>query len=388
MIPITKPCLGQEELDAIGQALQSGWIVQGPFVQQFEAKFSAFTQSSNSVATNSCTSALHISVSALQLKPGDEVIVPAFTWVSTANVVEYMGATPIFCDINPNTFNIEPTQIENAITARTVGIIPVHLFGLSADMDPIMKIARKHGLWVIEDAACGLGAWYKGRHVGTIGNSGCFSFHPRKSITTGEGGMLITDDSHLAATARALRDHGASKTDHERHTGTSGFLLPEYHHLGYNYRMTDIQGAMGSVQMDRLSHILSARSRCAEYYNSNLAALDWLATPITPQNHIHGYQSYVCFFHPKAHAITTERLYEQRNRIMTELETKGVATRQGTHAPVLLHYYREKYGLHKEQFPNAYQADRLTLSLPMYAQMTSDEQDRVISTLLSAFDAI
>src|SRR6266550_2450539 len=174
-IPITKPFFGQEELRAVQMPLESGWVVQGPWVKKFEHKFSEFTKASFSVATSSCTTALHIAVAALGLKPGDEVIVPAFTWVSTANVVEYMGARPIFCDIDLRTFNIDPTAIEPLIGERTVGIIPVHLFGLCAEMDQILEIARKHDLWILEDGACALGAWFQGKHAGTFGEAGAFS---------------------------------------------------------------------------------------------------------------------------------------------------------------------------------------------------------------------
>jgi dTDP-4-amino-4,6-dideoxygalactose transaminase len=191
-IPITKPVFGPEEREAVQKPLESGWVVQGPFVAEFEKKFSAFSGAEHSVATSSCTTAMHIAVAALGLKPGDEVIVPAFTWVSTPNVVEYMGATPVFCDIDLATFNINVTQAASLVTPKTVGIFPVHLFGLCADMDPILDLARRHGLWVIEDAACGFNAWYKGRHCGSFGDMGCFSFHPRKAITTGEGGMITT----------------------------------------------------------------------------------------------------------------------------------------------------------------------------------------------------
>ena len=256
-IPITKPFFGPEELLAVQKPLESGWVVQGPFVQHFEEKFSAFIGSRFSVATSSCTTALHVGVAAMGLKPDDEVIVPAFTWVSTANVVEYMGAKPIFCDIDLDTFNIAATHIEALITARTVGIIPVHLFGLCADMQPILEIAKRHNLWVVEDAACAFGAYHYGRHAGTLGDIGCFSFHPRKSITTGEGGMISTDSEAIDRLARSLRDHGASRSDLMRHESEQAFLLAEYNHLGHNYRMTDLQGALGCVQMDRATGFLA-----------------------------------------------------------------------------------------------------------------------------------
>lgn len=381
-IPITRPLFGPEELRAIQRPLETGWVVQGPFVKEFEDKFAAFTGVTFAVATSSCTSALHLAMAALKLEAGDEVIVPAFTWVSTPNVVEYMGARPVFCDIDLRTFNLDARQLEERVTERTVGIVPVHLFGLCADMDPILAVARRRSLWVVEDAACAFGALYRGRHAGGFGEVGCFSFHPRKSITTGEGGMFTTHTESLGRLARSLRDHGASRSDLARHTGSDGFLLPEYRDLGYNYRMTDIQGALGSAQMDRASAVLADRARAAARYETLLAELDWLRTPSVPDGFVHGFQAYVCFFEPElATLASVERLHVKRNALMRALEQRGIATRQGTHAPVLLHYYAEKYGLKPEQFPNAYLADRLSLTLPLYPQITEHEQTLVVRSL-------
>ena len=333
-IPITKPFFGEEELRAVQRPLESGWVVQGPYVKEFEQKFSRFTGAPRAIATSSCTTALHLAVSALGLKPGDEVIVPAFTWVSTANVVEYMGARPVFCDIDLHTFNIDPDLIEPLITERTVGIIPVHLFGLCADLDRMLDIARRHSLWVVEDAACGLGAWYKGQHVGTFGEMGCFSFHPRKSITTGEGGMITTDRDDLSDLVRCLRDHGASRTDFSRHSEKGGLLLPEYNRLGHNYRLTDIQGALGSAQMDRIEDIVKKRSWCAQRYDEMLADVAWLAVPQVPDDCIHSYQAYVCLFVPEHPTLeNVSQLHQQRNELMRELEAQGISTRQGNACP-------------------------------------------------------
>jgi len=381
-IPITKPYFGPEEREAILKPLESGWVVQGPFVEEFEQKFSAFTQSPHSVATSSCTTALHIAVAALRLQPGDEVIVPAFTWVSTANVVEYMGAKPVFCDIDLKTFNIDTKQIESLITARTVGIIPVHLFGLCADMNPILDLAQNHNLWVIEDAACALGAWDQGRHAGTMGTMGCFSFHPRKSITTGEGGMITTQQENLAQLGRSLRDHGASRSDLARHENKASFLLAEYNELGFNFRMTDIQGALGAAQMDRAAWILEQRTQLAHLYDELLKDIDWLQTPHVPETMIHGYQAYVCLYAPEASSLdNAEQLHRQRNDLMAALENQGIATRQGTHAVIMQGYYKHKYALSLEQFPNAYLADRLSLTLPLYATMTDKMQRQVVDAL-------
>jgi perosamine synthetase len=387
-IPITKPVFGAEEREAVVKPLESGWVVQGPFVAEFERKFSAFSGAAHSVATSSCTTAMHIAVAAFGLKPGDEVIVPAFTWVSTPNVVEYMGATPVFCDIDLATFNIDVKQLTSLVTSKTVGIFPVHLFGLCADMDPIIDLARRHGLWVIEDAACGFNAWYKGRHCGSFGDAGCFSFHPRKAITTGEGGMLTTASADVAALSRSLRDHGASRSDHARHNANAAFLLAEYDRVGFNFRLTDIQAAVGCAQMDRAPWIGQERSRVAAHYDEVLKAFEWLAPPQVARGYQHGYQAYVCLFRPEAPTMANvATLHDWRNRLMMRLEDRGVSTRQGTHAPVLQGFYREKYGIAPEAFPHSTIADRLSLTLPLYPGMTGEELDYVIAELGQAFEA-
>ena len=263
----------------------------------------------------------------------------------------------------------------------------MHLFGLCADMTPVMRIAEKYGLWIVEDAACAFGAWYYGKHAGTFGDTGCFSFHPRKSITTGEGGMLTTQNDSMDQLARSLRDHGASRTDLDRHTSKYGFLLAEYGLLGYNYRMTDFQAAIGSAQMDKARTILESRRRQARCYDQLLSNYDWILTPRVLENYIHGYQSYVTLFRPEEPSLkNVDRLHSKRNGVMADLEAKGIATRQGTHSPVIQTYYAEKYGLRFEQFPNAYIADRLTLALPMYVQLTEKEQDRVCRELSKAIN--
>jgi dTDP-4-amino-4,6-dideoxygalactose transaminase len=385
-IPITKPVFGPEELRAVQLPLENGWVVQGPYVEQFEQLFSQYTKARFSAATSSCTTALHIAVAALGLKPGDEVIVPGFTWVATANVVEYMGATPIFCDVDLRTFNIDPKAIEPLINDRTVGIIPVHLFGLCAEMDQIGELARKHGLWIVEDAACALGGSFQGKHAGTFGDAGAFSFHPRKSITTGEGGMITTEREDIDRLSRSLRDHGASRSDHDRHTTSSAFLLSDYRHLGFNFRMTDIQGSLGCVQMGRAEGILEARRALAGVYDEALAELEWLDTPLVPKGHVHGYQAYVTLFRPEDPTIeNVHKLHEERNQVMAELESHGIATRQGTHSPILTPLYSERYGLKPEDFPNSVIADRLTMALPLFPQLTEEEQAEVIGRVAAAY---
>jgi perosamine synthetase len=387
-IPIARPLFGQEELDAIQKPLESGYVLQGPFVQEFERRLATYVGVPQAVASTSCTSALHLIVAALGVQPGDEVIVPAFTWVSTANVVEHMGATPVFCDVDLKTYNVDVTQLESLVTERTVGIIAVHLFGLSAELDPILELTRRHGLWLVEDAACALGAWYHGRHVGGFGVAGAFSFHPRKSITTGEGGMVTTTDADVASLVRSLRDHGSERADAVAEE-EDAFLLTDFPRVGFNYRMTDIQGALGCAQMDRLDEILTRRRELAARYDELLADHDAFATPRVPDGYVHGYQAYVCLFRPDDPAPeNVDRLHRARNDLMRELERAGIQTRQGTHAPILTAFYARKYGLRPEQFPNAYAADRLSLALPLYPQMTEDEQATVFTELSRAFATV
>ena len=388
-IPISRPFFGPEEFELIQKPLESGWVVQGPYVERFEQAFAAHTGAVHAAAASSCTTALHLAVAALDLKPGDEVIVPAFTWISTANVVEYLGATPVFCDVELDTFNLDVAHAAALVTPRTVGIIPVHLFGLCAPMDAVMTLAERHRLWVVEDAACALGGYYRGRHAGTFGQAGCFSFHPRKSITTGEGGMVTSARQDLHDQVCSLRDHGATRTDRERHEQKGSFLLASYPHLGYNYRLTDIQGALGCVQMSRAQTLLDGRTRAARRYSERLAGLEWLRIPAPPEGDVHGWQSYVCLFRPEMPTLqNVDRLHARRNMLMAALEAQGIATRQGTHAPVIQSYYAEKYAIRPEDFPNSYLADRLTLSLPLYPQITDAEIDYVVDALASGIDRV
>jgi perosamine synthetase len=388
MIPITRAVFDETDLAMIQEPLRSGWVVQGRFVQEFEDLFCDFTGSPHAVATTSCTTALHIAMAQLELEPGAEVLVPAFTWIASANCVEYVGAKPVFVDIDLATFNVDIAQLEKHVTPRTRAIVPVHLFGLVADMDPLLSFAQRHGLAVVEDAACAFDSWYRDRHAGTFGDFGCFSFHPRKAITTGEGGMITTQDGTRAALARTLRDHGASRSDLERHEQQYSFLLAEYRHLGFNFRMTDIQGALGVSQMRKAREIMAGRRRAAARYDEMLAGIPWLQLPFRSPDYVHGNQSYVCLFRPEEPDLgNCERLFDQRNRIMAALEAQGIITRQGTHAPPHLPYYSSRYGIRPEDYPAAYMAERLTLTLPLYADMTEAETAQVVSALQSQYRA-
>lgn len=390
-IPITKTIFGDEEKKAIVKPLETGWVVQGPNVAKFQNMFADFTGSKYAHAASNCTTALHLGLEAMDITKGDKVIVPSFTYVASANAVEYTGAEVVFCDIDLKTFNIDETKLEEIIKkdSSIKAIMPVNLFGLCANMPYIMELAKKYNLKVIEDSACGFDGWIGDKHSGTFGDCGCFSFHPRKSICTGEGGMLITDDEDIANKVSQLKDHGASKSDLQRHKEKGGSLLPDFTMRGYNYRMTDMQGALGVCQMDRKEYIMNGRREVASKYDEVLKDISQLVSPYIPENYKHGYQSYVCIFTDGEDIsnLTKEqidRINIKRNIFMEKLEEMTIATRQGTHAVHTLGYYKNKNNFKDEDFLMSYAADRLSIALPLYAGMTNEEFDYVISNIKEA----
>lgn len=368
-IPITRPYFDDAEKAAVVGPLETGWVVQGPNVAEFERLFAEYTGAAHALATSSCTTALHLALAALGVGPGDEVIVPAFTFVASANAVEYQGATPILTDIDLDTFSIDVEQIEGRISERTRAIMPVSLFGLSADMKPVMELAERHTLYVVEDAACAIGARYEGAHAGTLAHLAAFSFHPRKAITTGEGGMLITQNAEWAADAAARRSHGGTVSDLARHE-KGAFALPDHNELGYNYRMTDLQGAVGVAQMAKLVWVIQRRQELAHRYDDALSGLEGVSTPYVPPRCEHAYQSYVLLVGDEA------RL--GRDDLARELLARGISVRQGTHAVHIQGFYRDKYDLVPEDFPVSFYADRHSLTLPLFPAMTDEEHAYVV----------
>jgi dTDP-4-amino-4,6-dideoxygalactose transaminase len=375
IIPIAKPYFDEQEHLAVAEVLSSGWVVQGPKVREFEKMVENFQGCKHAIATTSATTALHIALCSVGIEKGDEVIVPAFTHPATANVVRYVGANPIFVDVKLPDFNIDPLKIEKKVTRRTKAIIPVHLFGLPADMDPIMDMTKSLKLKVVEDAACAQGTEYKGKRVGDIGDCGAFSFHPRKSITTGEGGMLTTNDEEIAARARILRSHGESISDELRHRADE-IVYPDFVVLGFNYRMTDIQAAIGVKQMEKLPHILEERKRIALRYNellSDLVKEEFLLLPPQRKGFKHSYQSYVVLFR--------EKMKHTRDRLSNELQKKGIATRKGTYHVPGAKYYQQTFGFKKGDCPNSETADEKSLALPLYVGMENGDIDYVVNNL-------
>ena len=391
-IPITKAIFDQAEKEAIVKPLETGWVVQGPNVAEFEKKFSQFTHAKYAKAVSNCTTALHVCLDAMDIGIGDKVIVPSFTYIASANAVETTGAKVVFCDIELTTFNIDVSKLEPLLAAdkSIKAIMPINLFGLCADMPTIMTLAKKHNIKVIEDSACGFDAWISNQHSGTFGDCGCFSFHPRKAITTGEGGMVITKDEKLFNTVKQLCDHGAGKSDLERHEEKGGSRLPDFTMRGFNYRMTDMQGALGVCQMEKADFIMFGRRKVAAWYDKALEKFPQVSIPFVPEGYKHSYQSYVCLFTngESLENLTVEkidRINKVRNQFMDQLEAVGIATRQGTHAVHTLGYYKNSYDIKNEDFINSYAADRLSITLPVYADMTEQEFQYVIQHMEKAF---
>ena len=367
-VPITKPALTEEEAHAPYDSIKSGWVTQGPKVAEFEKAVAAYVGAKHGVATTSCTTGLHLALATIGIGPGDEVIVPSFTFIASANAILYTGATVVFCEVDPRTFNADPADIERRITKKTKALMPVDQIGLGCDIDTINDIAKRHGIDVVEDAAPTIGGTYKGRRVGSNAHQTVFSFHPRKVITTGEGGMITTDDGALADKARRLRAHAMSVSDLDRHKADRP-ILEEYHELGFNYRMTDIQASIGLVQIRRLDELLRIRVAKADRYTRELADLKKVRTPYTPPYATHTYQSYCLDF---------DRLVD-RDDLMARLLRRGVATRRGVMASHLEKVYRDRVG--KVSLPITEEKARSTMLIPLFATMTDDEQSYVIESL-------
>jgi len=373
VIPITRPSLGDEEVAAAAEVIRSGWLTQGARVEQFEAAVAGYVGARHAVAVSNCTSALHLALVAAGVGRGDEVICPSFSFIATANAIVHAGARPVFVDIEPRTYNMDPDLVEAAITSKTKAIMPVDQIGLAADIPAIREISRRRNLKVVEDAAPSLGSAIGGRRVGSLSDLTCFSFHPRKSITTGEGGVITTDDDDSDALLRRLRSHAASTSDLHRHrSGTLQF--EEYHELGYNYRMTDIQAAIGVVQMRKLDAALAARRHLATRYAALLGGHDWIEVPYEPADRVHTFQSYCVRLQPPA----------SREAIMAELAGRGIATRRGVMAIHLEPYYRR---LDPDlRLPVTERCTAETILLPLFVGLTEAEQDFVAEALLEAGD--
>lgn len=366
MIRLTKPDIGKGGIEEIDKVLKSGFLVQGKNVSKFEKMIADYLKIKYTVAVSSGTAALHLSLIALGIGKGDEVIVPDFTFPATGNVVALVDARPILVDIDLKTYNIDPTKIEEKITSRTKAIIPVHEFGQSADMKPILELGKRYNLYIIEDAACVLGAEYKSRKCGTMGDIGCFSFHPRKAITTGEGGMVVTNNNQISEKVKALRNHGMVNRN-----GMNSF---EY--AGFNYRMTDFQGAMGWVQMEKIDKIIGRRIEVAKLYDSLLENTDGLQTPFVANGNKHIFQSYVVLLDKQVN----------RNVLIERLKKNETETTIGTYALHCQPFYQKEYGYKEGQLKNSYKAFKQSLCLPLYAQIKQKNVKEVAENLLECLE--
>ncbi|WP_424354151.1 DegT/DnrJ/EryC1/StrS family aminotransferase [Methanobacterium sp. MBAC-LM] len=363
MIPIAKPFIGDEEIKEVEAVLRSGFIAQGPKVAEFEEKFAEYISTRHAVATSSGTTALHVALLCAGIGKGDEVITTPFSFAATANSVLYAGGKPVFVDIDPKTYNINPEKIEEAITDKTKAILPVHLYGQPADMDQICKIAEDHDLKVIEDAAQAHGAIYHGKKVGSIGDMACFSFYPTKNITTGEGGIITTDDDAFDKDARAIRAHGES----ERY---------EHVTLGYNFRMTDIAAAIGVVQLKRLEEFNEKRIENAEYLTEHINSIDGIESPYVASNVRHVFHQY------------TVRVEDgKRDELKEFLNNEGIGT--GVHYPRTIYNQKlyEDLG-YTADCPEAEKAAAEVLSLPVNPTLTAEDFGKIVSVLQDASDKI
>jgi dTDP-4-amino-4,6-dideoxygalactose transaminase len=368
-IPITKPFLTGEEGAAVADVVTSGWVSQGPRVREFEAAFAARVGAADAVATTNCTSALHLALYALGVGPGDEVIVPSLSFIATANAVWQCGATPVFADIDPRTYNLDPAAAERAITDRTTAVMPVHQVGLPADMDAFLDLGWRHGIAVVEDAACAIGATYKDRPIGSLGTPACFSLHPRKVITTGEGGMIAVQDTALAEQLRFLRQHAMDVSDLARHAADD-VVIERYPEPGWNYRMTDMQAALGLCQLRSLDEILARRRRLAERYTTALEAVPTLHAPYDPPESERTWQSYAVRVDPASPV--------GRMELMRRLLRDGIATRRG----VMAIHHEDAYAAHGPfDLPHTDAAAAEVLLLPLYPDLSDEDQDFVIARL-------
>ena len=358
-VPIAKPIIGEEEIENVVEVLKSGMIAQGPKVMEFEEKFANWIGAKYGIATNSGTSALHVALLACGIGEGDEVITTPFTFIASGNAIVYTGATPVFADIDLDTYTIDPDKIEDLITDKTKAILPVQLYGQAADMDKIREIAEKHDLKIIEDAAQAHGAEYNGEKVGTLGDMACFSFYPTKNMTTSEGGMITTDDEELAKKAQMFRAHGASE---------------RYHHdeIGYNFRMTDIAAAIGLAQLNVIDEFNNKRISNANYLNEQLKDVEGIVTPKSPDNYKHVYHQYT---------IRVEK--GNRDDWVEFLTNKGIGT--GIHYPIPLYNQPiyKKLGIEGD-CPLAEKAADNVISLPVHPSLTKEDLDLVVDAVKEA----
>jgi dTDP-4-amino-4,6-dideoxygalactose transaminase len=372
-LPFHVPEIAEDEIQAVVETLRSGWLTTGSKVKQFEEDFASYVGSRHAVAVNSGTAALHLALEAIGLQEGDEVLVPTMTFAASAEVVLYFKAKPVLVDCRRDTMNVDPEQIEKAITAKTKAIMPVHIGGQPCDLDRILEIARVHHLKVIEDAAHALPTYYRGRMVGTIGDITCFSFYATKTITTGEGGMATTENAEWAERMRIMSLHGISHDAWKRYTAEGSWYY-EILHPGYKYNLTDVAAALGVQQLKKCEQFWQLRQRCANWYNEGFKDLPEVTVPFVMPEVQHAWHLYII-------QLNLEQLRLSRNEFIARLRQENIGT--GVHfIPLHLHpYYRDTFGYRPEDFPNASAVFQRIISLPIYPKLTASEAQRVIDTV-------
>jgi dTDP-4-amino-4,6-dideoxygalactose transaminase len=377
-LPFALPDISEEEIAEVLHSLRSGWLTTGPKTKQFEQAFAEFLGGKvEAIAVNSATAGLHLALEALGIGPGDEVITTAYTFTATAEVIRYLGAHPVFVDIDPHTLNIDPKQIESAITSRTKAIIPVHLAGLACEMQSILEIARKHDLKVIEDAAHAIPTTYNGELIGTLeSDATVYSFYATKTITTGEGGMIVTRHPEIAQRCRVMRLHGISRDAFDRYTSTR----PSWHYEivapGFKYNMTDLAASMGIPQLRKAWKFQQRRQEIAQRYDAEFANLPIIRPAHAKPGDVSSYHLYI--------VQLMDDIQISRDDFIQAMTDSGIGC-SVHYIPLHLHpYWRETYHLHPEDFPNSLAVYQRAVSLPIYTKMTNDDQTRVIQ----AFQAI
>ena len=369
MIPIAKPYLTKKEAKAAYDTILTGWITQGPRVAEFEKKFAEYTGAKYAVAVSNCTTALHLAMIVSGIGPGDEVICPSMSYIATANVIKYVGAKPVFAEINPANYNLDVHDAEKKISPKTKAILLVHQIGMPADIDAFRELAVKHNIKLIEDAACAAGSAYKGSKIGSHSDLVCFSFHPRKVISTGDGGMITTNNEAYYNRMKLLRQHGMSVNDRARHE-SSKIIFEDHLEVGYNYRLTDIQASVGILQLEKLDWIIGKRRKIASRYHKAFKAIEGIQLPLEKKGYFSNYQSYSIYL--------KDNCSKSRNEIMQKMLDAGISTRRGIMTSHRETAYKEEYA--GTSLPISEKSCDRSIILPLFVPMSDEDIEKVINT--------